>query len=191
MIKLRLLGEDRPIIQIAGRAVRLSRRHAEALALLASRPAGMTSEELAADLYGDRGRPGAARVEMSRLRKVLGGGIETDPYRLAGDVETDVARVRGLLDRGDVREAVEHYQAPILPQSEAPGIVRDREELEAWLRQAAMSAEDREVLWRGSSARRAATTCSPGSACLPISTSATLAAASRRHSFSRCAPRMC
>lgn len=147
VIRLRLLGEDRPTIQVAGRAVRLSRRHAEVLALLASRPAGMTSEELAADLYGDRGRPGAARVEMSRLRKVLGGEIETDPYRLAADVETDVARVRGLLDRGDVREAVEHYKAPMLPHSEAPGIVRDREELEAWVRQAAMSTEDREVLW--------------------------------------------
>jgi hypothetical protein len=147
VIRLRLLGEDRPTIQIAGRAVRLSRRHAEVLALLASRPAGMTSEELAADLYGDRGRPGAARVEISRLRKVLGGGIETEPYRLAADVETDVARVRGLLDRGDVREAVEHYEAPMLPHSEAPGIVREREELEAWVRQAAMSAEGRDVLW--------------------------------------------
>jgi len=31
----------------------------------------MTSQELAADLYGDRGQPGAARVEMSRLRKLL------------------------------------------------------------------------------------------------------------------------
>ena len=147
VIRLRLLGEERPTIQIAGRAVRLSRRHAEVLALLASRPSGMTSEELAADLYGDRGQPGAARVEMSRLRKVLGGGIETDPYRLAADVETDVARVRGLLDRGDLREAVEHYEAPMLPHSEAPGIVRDREELEAWVRQAVMTAEDREVLW--------------------------------------------
>jgi hypothetical protein len=35
----------------------------------------------------------------------------------------------------------------MLPRSEAPGIVRDREELEAWVRQAAMSADDREVLW--------------------------------------------
>jgi hypothetical protein len=147
VIRLRLLGEDRPTIRVAGQAVRLSRRHAEVLALLASRPAGMTSEELAADLYGDRGQPGTVRVQMSRLRKVLGGAIETEPYRLAADVETDVARVRGLLDRGAVREAVEQYAGPMLPHSEAPGIARDREELEAWVRQAAMSAEDREVLW--------------------------------------------
>src|SRR4051812_47072206 len=35
----------------------------------------------------------------------------------------------------------------MLPRSEAPGIVRDREALEPWVRQAAMSAEDRDVLW--------------------------------------------
>jgi hypothetical protein len=46
-----------------------------------------------------------------------------------------------------VREAVEHYEAPMLPHSEAPGIVRAREELDAWVRQAAMSAEGRDVLW--------------------------------------------
>lgn len=147
VVRLCLLGQDRPLVQLAGRAVRLSPRHAEVLALLASRRAGMTSEELAADLYGDRGRPGAARVEVSRLRKLLGGGIDTEPYRLTVDVESDVARVRGLLDRGDIRNAVERYEGPMLPHSEAPGIVRDREELEAWVRQAVMSADDREALW--------------------------------------------
>jgi hypothetical protein len=147
VVKLRLLGQDRPVIQFDGRTVRLSRRHAEVLALLASRPAGMTSEELAADLYGDRGQPGAARVEMSRLRKLLVGAIDTEPYRLAMDLESDVARVRGLLDRGEVREAVEHYDGPMLPRSEAPGIAREREALEAWIHQTVMSADDREALW--------------------------------------------
>jgi hypothetical protein len=147
VVKLCLLGQDRPIIRFLGQELRLSPRHAEVLALLVSRPAGMTSEELAADLYGDRGQPGAARVEMSRLRKVLAGGIEADPYRLAMHVESDVARVQGLLDRGKIREAVEHYQGPILPHSEAPGIVRDREALEAWIRQAVMSGDDLDALW--------------------------------------------
>jgi hypothetical protein len=147
VLKLRLLGQDRPVIQFDGRTVRLSRRHAEVLALLASRPAGMTSEELAADLYGDTGQPGAARVEMSRLRKLLVGAIDAEPYRLATDIESDVARVRGLLDRGEVRKAVEHYDGPMLPRSEAPGIAREREALEAWVHQAVMSADDREALW--------------------------------------------
>jgi hypothetical protein len=147
VLKLSLLGQVKPVIELDGGTVRLSPRHAEVLALLASRRAGMTSEELAADLYGDRGQPGAARVEVSRLRKVLAGGIDTESYRLTIDIESDVARVRGLLDRGEVRDAVEAYEGPILPHSEAPGIVRDREELEAWVRQAVMNADDREALW--------------------------------------------
>jgi hypothetical protein len=147
VLKLRLLGQDTPLVQLNGRTIRLSPRHAEVLGLLASRRGGMTSEELAADLYGDRGQPGAARVEVSRLRKLLGGGIDTDSYRFTLDVESDAARVRALLDRGLTREAAEKYEGAMLPRSEAPGIVRDREELDAWVRQAVMSADDREALW--------------------------------------------
>jgi hypothetical protein len=107
----------------------------------------MTSEELAADLYGDAGQPVAARVEVSRLRKVLGGAIETDPYRLAIDFESDIARIVGLLDRGAVSEAAARYEGQLLPHSEAPGIVRNREALDAWLRNAVMTADDEEALW--------------------------------------------
>jgi hypothetical protein len=145
--KLRLLGRDRAVLELEGRTVTLSRRLAEVLALLASRPGGITSEELAADLYGDAGQPSAARVEVYRLRKVLGGAIETDPYRLALHVESDIARIRGLLDRGAIREAAARYEGPLLPHSEAPGIVRDRDALEAWLRNAVMTADDAEALW--------------------------------------------
>lgn len=147
VLRLRLLGEDPPLVEFGGKAVRLSPRHAEVLGLLLSRRAGMTSEELAADLYGDQGQPGAARVEASRLRKLLGGAIDADAYRLTIPIESDVARVRALLDRGKIREAVEQYEGPLLPRSEAPGIVRERDELEAWVRQAVMSADDRETLW--------------------------------------------
>jgi hypothetical protein len=146
-LKLRLLGCDRAVIELNGRAVTLTRRLTELLALLASRPTGMTSEELAADLYGDAGQPVAARVEVHRLRKVLGDAIETDPYRLVIDVESDVARIRGLLDRGATREAASRYEGPLLPHSEAPGIVREREALEVWLRSAVMTADDDGALW--------------------------------------------
>jgi hypothetical protein len=146
-VKLRLLGRDRALVEQNGGTVTLTRRLTEVIALLASRPTGMSSEELAADLYGDGGRPGAARVDVYRLRKVLGGAIETDPYCLAIDVESDIARIRGLLDRGAVAEAAAHYEGPLLPHSEAPGIVRDRDALDAWLRNAVMTADDNEALW--------------------------------------------
>jgi hypothetical protein len=147
LLKLSLLGRDRADVQVDGRQVQLSRRHTEILALLAARPAGMTSEELAADLYGDGGHPATARVEVHRLRKSLGQWIDTEPYRLSMDVESDVARVQGLLDRGAVREAAERYEGQLLPYSEAPGVTRERGDLDTWVRQAVMTAEDDGALW--------------------------------------------
>ncbi len=147
MLKLTLLGRDRADAEIDGQPTQLSRRHSEVLALLSMRPGGMTGEELAADLYGDAGTSSATRVEIHRLRKSLGRWIDTDPYRLSRDVESDVARITGLLDRGAVTEAVEHYDGPLLPHSQAPGVVRERDSLEAWMRQAVMTAWDIETLW--------------------------------------------
>jgi hypothetical protein len=147
LLKLGLLGRDRADAELGGRPVQLSRRHSEVLALLSMRPGGMTSEELTADLYGDRGSPSTTRVEVHRLRKLMGELIDTDPYRLSRNVESDVARVQGLLDRGAIREAVEHYEGPLLPHSEAPGVVRERDGLDAWLRQAVMTADDDDALW--------------------------------------------
>lgn len=147
LMRLTLLGRDRGEIQIDGVTTQLSHRQAEILALLSARPDGMTSEELAADVYGESGHPGAIRVQLCRMRKLLGGWIETDPYRLSIDVESDVSRVHALLARGAVREAAERYQGPLLPHSEAPGIARAREELDRWLRQAVMTADDDETLW--------------------------------------------
>jgi GAF domain len=147
LLKLSLLGRDRADAQLGGRPVQLSRRHSEVLALLSMRPGGMTSEELAADLYGDPGTSSTTRVEVHRLRKLLGKWLEADPYRLSSDVESDVARVKGLLDRGAVREAVDLYDGPLLPHSEAPGVMRERDSLESWLRQAVMTANNDDTLW--------------------------------------------
>ena len=46
-----------------------------------------------------------------------------------------------------MREAAETYAGPLLPNSEAPGVARERERLDAWLRQAVMTADDTEALW--------------------------------------------
>ncbi len=147
LLKLNLLGRDRADAELGGRPIHLSRRHSEVLALLSMRPGGMTSEELAADLYGDPGTSSTTRVEVHRLRKIMGDWIDTDPYQLSRDVQSDVARVKGLLDRGAVSQAVELYHGPLLPHSEAPGVVRERDSLEAWLRQAVMTADEPETLW--------------------------------------------
>jgi hypothetical protein len=146
-LTLTLLTRDQPRVELDGQPLQLSRIRTEILALLSARPNGMTTEELAADVYGDYGQPGTVRVQIFRLRRLLGPWIDTGPYRLLMDVESDVARVSRLLERGAVREAAERYEGPLLPHSEAPGIVREREALEGWLRHAVMTSDDAEALW--------------------------------------------
>jgi hypothetical protein len=145
--QLRLLGDDRPCVIVAGHSVALGRRQAEILALLCLRPHGLTTEQLGAEVYGDDASNSTVRGEVSRLRKLVGLAIETDPYRLAGHVESDLGRVRTLLLRGAVHEAAELYAGPLLPHSDAPGVERERHALEGWIRHAVLTGDDRDALW--------------------------------------------
>jgi hypothetical protein len=146
-LKLALLGRDRARLRMHGTETELRPRLAEILALLCANPHGYTAERLCADLHGDGGNPGSVRVEVSRLRKLLGPWIDMERYRLTCDVETDARHVEGLLSSGRVREAAERYPGPLLPSSEAPGVVREREHLDHWLRQAVMTSDDPDALW--------------------------------------------
>ena len=147
LLKLKLLGAERPQLELAGTTTTLRRRLAEILVLLCAHPNGLSADALCADLHGDGGSPGSVRVEVSRLRKLLGPWIDTERYRLTCDVETDMRRVEGLLSAGNVREAAERYPGPLLPASEAPGVVAERERLDSWLRQAVLTSDDADALW--------------------------------------------
>jgi hypothetical protein len=69
----------------------LTRRHAELLVLLqrAGRP-GMTAAQLSTALFGDEEHCVTVRAEVSRLRRVIGGLVATNPYRLADGVRLSV-----------------------------------------------------------------------------------------------------
>ena len=144
---LDLLACERPEAELSGRRVPLRLRHAEILTLLCANPDGLSSEELSAGVYGDAGRAGGIRVEISRLRKLLGDCIDTERYRLRAGVFSDVAQVIGLLHRGAVAEAAARYPGPLLPRSRAPGVVREREALDRWVRQSVLSSGDTAALW--------------------------------------------
>jgi hypothetical protein len=146
-LTLGLLGRDCAEVELSGRRLAMRLRHSEILTLLCGHPDGLSSEELSLGLYGDPGRLGGVRVEISRLRKLLGEWIETDRYRLRPGVSSDVSEVCGLLHRGDVRQAALRYLGPLLPRSEAPGVVHQRQALERWMRQSVMSFGDQEALW--------------------------------------------
>jgi hypothetical protein len=71
----------------------LTRRHADVLVLLqrAGRP-GMTAAQLSTALFGDEEHCVTVRAEVSRLRKVIGGLVATNPYRLAEGVRLSVVQ---------------------------------------------------------------------------------------------------
>jgi hypothetical protein len=147
VVGLQVLGRDHGRVTVGGRSVEVGRRHAEILALLALHPGGYSTEELRQALYGDRAGTSSVRGEVSRLRKLLGVPIETEPYRLAVPVQSDAGAVQALLRRGRVREAAERYGGQLLPGSDAPGVCRERDALDGWVRHAVMTGGDLEALW--------------------------------------------
>ncbi|UVE94239.1 GAF domain-containing protein [Dietzia sp. B32] len=142
--RLEALGTLRPTLAGLGP---LTRRHAEILVLLSAYPQGLSGGALAELLAAGRLDEVSIRAEMSRLRRVLGPDvIGSRPYRLSpGVLETDAAHVAGLVD-SDVAAAVAAYPGPLLPGSDAPGVVDLREELHARVRAAALAAGSAQAL---------------------------------------------
>jgi hypothetical protein len=146
-LRLTLLGTDHPHAEFDGTRVPLSLRHAEILALLASRPRGLTAEQLSFLLYGDEGNPVTIRAEIHRLRAQLSGAVAAKPYRLVGEVEADVLSVRQALSAGDLATITRLYQGPLLPRSESPALRRERDELDARVRSEFLAKGSIDDLW--------------------------------------------
>jgi len=74
----------------------LTARHAEILLLLhrAGR-SGLSAAALSRGLYGDAEHVVAVRAEVSRLRRTLGGVVESQPYRISAAVELGVLGAAG------------------------------------------------------------------------------------------------
>lgn len=121
LLELTLLG--RASVRLNGHRLRLTRRQTEILALLALNPDGLNLAELHARLYGDRPVSfGTLKAEMSQLRTVLGGRLESRPYRIALDVRCDVTDLLHRLRVRDVEGAVELYSGELLAGSESPAL---------------------------------------------------------------------
>jgi hypothetical protein len=140
-LRLELFGR-RPRLRRPDGAVDLSRRHAEILATLLLAGRGLTVEELALDVYGETGRPGTLRAEMSRLRHRLDGLVEARPYAFAVPVASDLHEAEKLLADGRLAEALKLSAERLLPGSEATRIVEARDRLEEGLRAAVLRSRD-------------------------------------------------
>ncbi|MEU3474163.1 transcriptional regulator [Rhodococcus sp. 05-340-1] len=141
--RLEVLGSGRPgVVRGSGR-IPLSQRHAEILLLLGEHPEGLSSDHLAVLLDEQELDSVTIRAEMSRLRKAFGtAGLASRPYRLVGELSSDVGDIRRALDRGDVDAALRIYSGPVLPGSSAPGIEEIREELRSRMQAALLRLGD-------------------------------------------------
>ena len=141
---VQLLGRRRLVN--AGDSGQLSLRIAEVTALLALTDRGYRAEELLLEIYGDDGKMGSLKALLSRMRTVL--PLLSRPYRLDSSVTCDVVHLEELLRVGHLREALELYKGPLLPESEAPGVRRARERIDEAIRQAVLHAGEADLALR-------------------------------------------
>ena len=148
---LLLTGRRPPQLLLGEGAVELSGRHAELLTLLHLAPDGVRGAELAEDLHGGASAESTVRAEVVRLRRVLevngGPAIASRPYRLQGEVDSDLQQTRSALARGDLDTALAHWSGELLPGSDAPAIRRLSAQVDAHLRELVLGSGDAAQLW--------------------------------------------
>jgi hypothetical protein len=153
-VRLSVLGTPRPRWVITDgdgqpRAGTLTGRHADILVLLSRHPEGLSADHLAMLLDDHDLDAVTIRVEMSRLRRVIGAEyLASRPYRLLAPIDSDVDDVFDALQRGDVDSAMSRYAGALLPQSVSPAIARLRTELTTGLRAAVLSTGSLALLRR-------------------------------------------
>jgi len=148
-IQLTALGRDCAVLTVDGHTHRLSHRHSEIVVALSLLAGGASAGRLVTALSDAEIPPVTMRVEMSRLRALLGPDVVgSRPYELRRPVCSDLADVRDLLAAGRVAEALAGYRGPLLPRSDAPVIVEARDAVEQQLRGAVLASRDPALLRR-------------------------------------------
>ncbi|MFC1409572.1 GAF domain-containing protein [Streptacidiphilus sp. N1-12] len=139
--RLRALGRPEGLLILAdGGEIRLTRRHTELLIMLMLHQDGLTGEQLSDLLYQAPANPTTLRVELARLRRVVGGLVASRPYRLTAPLRADFLDVAAALHRGDLPAALAGYSGPLLPSSEAPAVCSHRRWLDTRLRAAVLAS---------------------------------------------------
>ena len=145
--RLVVLGLDHATLTLGSQKFRLSPRHSEMILLLLMHPKGLSADELAVELLEGEINTVTVRAEMSRLRRLVGADlVQSQPYRLSAGFSCDLLRIKELLRRGLVRQAIAAYSGPVLPRSLAPGIVTIREDIRTELREQAWASGDAQLV---------------------------------------------
>lgn len=141
-LELRFLGGRK--IRVRHRTQDYPMRWCEILAVLAYHSEGLNGEKLSLLLQGDDGNMSTLKANVSRMRKDV--PVSSRPYQIELPFTADFVEMDRALREGRVREALELYHGPLLPESDAPFVVELRDYLEETLRQAALTSGDVEVL---------------------------------------------
>jgi hypothetical protein len=149
---LQALGRNRAELHVDGGSHELSARHSELVVLLAAHPEGLIADAIAREAYGPNGKAVTVRAEMTRLRRILGYRLRSDPYRLVGPVVADFLDLRGKLADATAGDLLELYPGPLLPASRAPGVAALRDPLHREVCDRLVSQGDADALtrWTGS-----------------------------------------
>jgi hypothetical protein len=141
------LGRPDCLVELRNRTMRLSPRHSEILVLLVDHPDGLTGDQLAIELYPDDVSASTLRAELARMRSLLGADLlDSRPYRLRRPLTCDWIEVQRAIDSGHPAQALRRYRGPLLPHSEAPGVVQRREQLERQLRAAVLACGEVDLM---------------------------------------------
>ena len=144
-LRLRFFGAAQA--RLDGRPVELPPRLAEVALALTLHPGGLTRDQLNDFLTPDGQAPftsGGLRAVLTRLRGLL--PVSDAPYRWAVPFSADVADVARLLGEARARDAVAAWRGPLLPLSDAPGVLEARGALEEELRQVVLQSGDADAL---------------------------------------------
>jgi hypothetical protein len=145
-VRLAALGRSEGVLRLHGRDIRLHRRHTEMMIMLVLHPDGMNGEQLAGALYDDLANPATLRVELTRLRHIVGDLLASRPYRLSEAVGADFLDVVAALRGNDLAAALAAYVGPLLPSSEAPGVAAQRQWLDTQVRSAVLASSDPDLV---------------------------------------------
>lgn len=133
-LSLFMLGQPRIVLH--NRAIHLSLRHCEILCLLALNPKGLTLDALHAALYGDEPvTKSTLKSEISTLRRLLHGQIESRPYRLKLSCYADFLELWSVARKNNTDRVLNLYQGSLLVESNSPEIEQWRHCIDAVMSQ--------------------------------------------------------
>lgn len=126
--------------------ITLRPRGADLLVLLLTQPDGYHWEDLSMAMYGQY-RFNALKTELLRLRRSLGGGIASRPWRIEVEVFADFLEIRQRLAQGSILGALSLWRGRFMPGSKSPTLQEIGRGLEENLISTVLSSGNTEALF--------------------------------------------